>query len=33
MQSVGELNPISEGKKKLCIYGFCDIRNFTDATE
>lgn len=21
------------GKKKCAIYGFCDIRNFTDATE
>jgi len=21
------------GKKKCAVYGFCDIRNFTDATE
>jgi hypothetical protein len=21
------------GKKKIAIFGFCDIRNFTDATE
>lgn len=21
------------GKKVMCIFGFCDIRNFTDATE
>lgn len=21
------------GKKVICIFGFCDIRNFTDATE
>ncbi|EAR85238.3 adenylate/guanylate cyclase domain protein (macronuclear) [Tetrahymena thermophila SB210] len=29
----GEVDPMISGKKKCCIYGFCDIRNFTDATE
>ena len=29
----GDINPMLPGKKKLAIYGFCDIRNFTDATE
>ena len=29
----GELNPLIEGKKIIAIYGFCDIRNFTDTTE
>ena len=24
---------LKAGIKKMCIYGFCDIRNFTDATE
>ncbi|KRX00510.1 Adenylyl cyclase class-3/4/guanylyl cyclase [Pseudocohnilembus persalinus] len=33
MQNVGDVNPLIPGKKKICIYGFCDIRNFTDATE
>lgn len=33
MQRVGDVNPLIPGKKKVCIYGFCDIRNFTDATE
>jgi len=27
------INPIISGEKILAIYGFCDIRNFTDATE
>lgn len=27
------INPIIPGEKILAIYGFCDIRNFTDATE
>ena len=28
-----EMNPIIPGKKVMGIYGFCDIRNFTDTTE
>lgn len=27
------MNPLIGGKKKCAIFGFCDIRNFTDATE
>jgi hypothetical protein len=33
MKKVGDVNPMIIGKKKIAIYGFCDIRNFTDATE
>lgn len=33
MQSGGELDPMIPGKKVVAIFGFCDIRNFTDATE
>ena len=29
----GEVNPMIPGIKCVCIFGFCDIRNFTDATE
>ncbi|CAG9331270.1 unnamed protein product [Blepharisma stoltei] len=29
----GEVNPMIDGKRTICIFGFCDIRNFTDATE
>ena len=28
-----DFNPIKSGKKVMGIYGFCDIRNFTDTTE
>ena len=28
-----EVNPMLPGQKIMCIFGFCDIRNFTDATE
>ena len=28
-----DVNPIIPGKKVMGIYGFCDIRNFTDTTE
>ena len=28
-----DMNPIIPGKKVMGIYGFCDIRNFTDTTE
>ena len=31
--SSGEVNPMIPGKKICAIYGFCDIRNFTDTTE
>ena len=29
----GEVDPMIPGKKILAVFGFCDIRNFTDATE
>ena len=29
----GEIDPFMSGKKILAVFGFCDIRNFTDATE
>jgi class 3 adenylate cyclase len=29
----GDVNPLLPGKKVMAIYGFCDIRNFTDTTE
>lgn len=29
----GEVDPMLPGKKMMAIFGFCDIRNFTDATE
>ena len=29
----GEINPMLPGLKQVNIFGFCDIRNFTDATE
>mmetsp|Transcript_32582 Transcript_32582/g.49821 ORF Transcript_32582/g.49821 Transcript_32582/m.49821 type:complete len:350 (+) Transcript_32582:1594-2643(+) len=28
-----DVNPMLPGQKIMCIFGFCDIRNFTDATE
>lgn len=33
MQKTGDVDPMLPGQKKCAIYGFCDIRNFTDATE
>lgn len=33
MAKSGDVDPMIPGKKKCAIYGFCDIRNFTDATE
>ena len=27
------MNPMIEGKKKCAIFGFCDIRQFSDVTE
>eukprot|EP00878_Enallax_costatus_P013361 GHUV01013968.1.p1 GENE.GHUV01013968.1~~GHUV01013968.1.p1 ORF type:complete len:1219 (+),score=478.50 GHUV01013968.1:437-4093(+) len=29
----GDLNPIVPGKKTVAVFGFCDIRRFTDTTE
>lgn len=31
--SGGDLNPMMAGNRVFAIFGFCDIRNFTDATE
>lgn len=33
MRSGGDLNPMVPGRKMVAIFGFCDIRQFTDATE
>lgn len=33
MAKSGDVDPMVPGKKIVAIYGFCDIRNFTDATE
>ena len=33
MSSGGDINPMIAGNKIIGIFGFCDIRNFTDATE
>ena len=33
MAQSGDVNPMILGARKLAIFGFCDIRNFTDATE
>ena len=33
MATGGALNPMVPGKKMCAIFGFCDIRSFTDATE
>lgn len=33
MRNNGGINPMIPGKKIIAIFGFCDIRNFTDATE
>jgi len=33
MAAGGEVNPMLPGKRTIGIFGFCDIRNFTDATE
>ena len=29
----GEVDPMISGNKIVAIFGFCDIRNFTDTTE
>ena len=28
-----DINPMIAGKKTIAVFGFCDIRSFTDATE
>lgn len=33
MEKQGDVNPMLEGNKMIAIFGFCDIRQFTDATE
>ena len=33
MSQGGDVNPMLPGIKLMSIFGFCDIRNFTDATE
>ena len=33
IRSGGDLNPMIPGRKVRAIFGFCDIRSFTDATE
>lgn len=29
----GDVDPMIPGKRICCIFGFCDIRQFTDTTE
>ena len=33
IKSNGDLNPMLPGHRVMAIFGFCDIRQFTDATE
>ena len=33
IEAHGAINPVLSGTKMIAIFGFCDIRNFTDATE
>lgn len=33
LTSGGDLNPMLPGRKIVAIFGFCDIREFTDTTE
>ncbi len=33
MSAGGDLNPMMAGQRTYAIFGFCDIRNFTDSTE
>jgi len=33
MSKGGEIDPMIPGKKIIAIFGFCDIRNFSDVTE
>lgn len=32
-EATGDVDPMIPGKKVVCIFGFCDIRQFTDTTE
>ena len=33
IETHGDINPVLSGAKSIALFGFCDIRNFTDATE
>lgn len=33
IENHGAVNAVLQGKKIMAVFGFCDIRNFTDATE
>lgn len=33
MKKAGGINPMVPGRKMIAIFGFCDIRQFTDTTE
>lgn len=33
MEATGDVNPMIPGNKIIAIFGFCDIRQFTDTTE
>lgn len=33
MSSGGDIDPMMSGQRIFAIFGFCDIRNFTDSTE
>jgi len=33
MRKGDDVDPLLPGLKCMCIFGFCDIRRFTDATE
>lgn len=33
MRKGNAVNPMIQGRKIVAIFGFCDIRNFTDMTE
>lgn len=32
MEATGDVNPMIPGNKIIAIFGFCDIRQFTDTT-
>jgi hypothetical protein len=33
MENTGDVDPMVHGQKIIAIFGFCDIRQFTDTTE
>ena len=33
MRAGGDVDPLLPGQRSIAIFGFCDIRRFTDATE